>query len=163
MTPTTLAADAAQALQGVTPDWIVYGEPEVGMTPSLFSGTPGTEGFHLLEPLSGRNLLFAEFARAWVPEAAAALTATTATMAELTRERDQQKADANKWFDQALSNRHALEAAEAKVARLEEALTLAANRLQRRAVDYVPGGRLFIETSEWAQEARAALTEGTPE
>ena len=52
------------------------------------------------------------------------------------------------------------DALRAKVARLEGALTLAANRLQRRAVDYLPGSRLFIETSEWADEARAALTDG---
>ena len=44
-----------------------------------------------------------------------------------------------------------------EVAALVEALNLAANRLNRRAVDYIPGGRLFIETSEWAAEARAAL------
>lgn len=40
----------------------------------------------------------------------------------LRTERDKQKADANKWFDLALSNRHKLEAAEAEVARLKEAV-----------------------------------------
>ena len=53
----------------------------------------------------------------------------------------------------------ALAAERAKTAKLVEALTLAANRLSRRAVDYIPGDRLFIETSEWADEARSAITE----
>ena len=55
--------------------------------------------------------------------------------------------------------------AEATVASLKEqveamrgALTLAANRLHRRAIDFVPGTATFIETCEWADEARAALT-----
>lgn len=43
------------------------------------------------------------------------------------------------------------------IARLVEALALAANRLQRCAVDYDTGTHEFIETSEWAQEARAVL------
>lgn len=46
---------------------------------------------------------------------------------------------------------------DAVIAQLVEALALAANRLQRCAVDYDTGSHEFIETSEWAQEARAAL------
>ncbi len=61
--------------------------------------------------------------------------------------------------DRAEAAETALAAERAKTAKLVEALTLAANRLSRRAVDYIPGGRLFIETSEWADEARAAITE----
>lgn len=53
----------------------------------------------------------------------------------------------------------ALAAERETVARLTEALTLAANRLHRRAVDFDTGSRAFIETSEWAEEARAALTQ----
>lgn len=66
-------------------------------------------------------------------------------VAALAADRDAQKARAD--------------AAEAKVAKLVEALTLAANRLSRRAVEYVPGSRLFIETGEWADEARAIIAE----
>lgn len=43
------------------------------------------------------------------------------------------------------------------IARLVEALELSANRLQRCAVDYDTGSHEFMETSEWAEEARAAL------
>jgi hypothetical protein len=50
-----------------------------------------------------------------------------------------------------------IEAAEAENARLREALALAANRLQRCAVDYDTGSHEFFETSEWAKDARAAL------
>jgi hypothetical protein len=39
-------------------------------------------------------------------------------------------------------------------ARLREALVLASNRLQRCAVDYDTGTLRFIETCEWADEAR---------
>ncbi len=51
------------------------------------------------------------------------------------------------------------EAAEAKLARMREALELAANRLHRCSVDYDTGTREFIEVGEWAAEARAALKE----
>ena len=44
-----------------------------------------------------------------------------------------------------------------EVTALVEALTLAANRLQRCAVDFDAGSHEFIETSEWATDARAAL------
>lgn len=43
------------------------------------------------------------------------------------------------------------------VAALVEALTIAANRLQRLAVEFDAGTRMFFEASEWADEARAAL------
>lgn len=49
---------------------------------------------------------------------------------------------------------------DAQIAALVEALALAANRLQRCAVDYDTGSREFIETSEWAKEARAAVKGG---
>jgi hypothetical protein len=40
---------------------------------------------------------------------------------------------------------------------VRDALELAANRLHRCAADHTPGSRKFIETAEWAEEARAAL------
>lgn len=43
------------------------------------------------------------------------------------------------------------------IARLVEALGISANRLDWCAVDYETGSRKFIVTSEWADEARAAL------
>ena len=43
------------------------------------------------------------------------------------------------------------------VAALVEALTIAANRLQRLAVEFDAGTRMFFEASEWADEARAVL------
>ena len=46
------------------------------------------------------------------------------------------------------------------VERLTGALTIAANRLHRCSVDYDTGTREFIEVGGWADEARAALTEG---
>ena len=44
-----------------------------------------------------------------------------------------------------------------EVKALVEALTLAANRLQRLAVEFVPGSHNFITVGEWEDEARAAL------
>ncbi len=41
---------------------------------------------------------------------------------------------------------------------LEAALALAANRLSMTAVEAVTGTRQFFERSEWADEARAALS-----
>ncbi len=40
---------------------------------------------------------------------------------------------------------------------LVEALTIAANRLQRLAIEFDAGTRMFLEVSEWADEARAAI------
>ena len=45
----------------------------------------------------------------------------------------------------------------ASEARMREALALASNRLHRCSVDYDTGTYEFIETGEWAAEARAAL------
>lgn len=45
----------------------------------------------------------------------------------------------------------------ASEARMREALALASNRLHRCSVDYDTGTHEFIETGEWAAEARAAL------
>jgi hypothetical protein len=47
--------------------------------------------------------------------------------------------------------------AQARVAELEGVLTLAANRLHRCSVDHDTGTLRFIETGEWADEARATL------
>ena len=44
-----------------------------------------------------------------------------------------------------------------RIAALEAALKLAANRLHRCSVDYDAGTRQFIEVGEWAEEARQAL------
>lgn len=49
------------------------------------------------------------------------------------------------------------DALRAEVKRLREALAVAANRLQRRAVDFDAGSHEFIETSEWAADASATL------
>ncbi|MCR4297232.1 MAG: Lar family restriction alleviation protein [Gallionella sp.] len=46
-----------------------------------------------------------------------------------------------------------------RIEALEAALTLAANRLHRRAVDFGTGTGLFFETCDWAAEARQALGE----
>ena len=51
-----------------------------------------------------------------------------------------------------------LAATQAKLARVVEALSLAANRLLRCSVDYDAGTKKFIEVAEWAKEARAELT-----
>ena len=45
----------------------------------------------------------------------------------------------------------------ASEARLREALAVASNRLHRCSVDYDTGTHEFIETGEWAAEARAAI------
>jgi hypothetical protein len=48
-------------------------------------------------------------------------------------------------------------------ARLREALKLAADRLLRCAVEYDAGTLRFIETGEWADEARIALAAPAPD
>lgn len=53
-----------------------------------------------------------------------------------------------------------LTAMQERIERLERALNLAANRLQRCSVDYDTGTRQFIEVGEWAEEARTALGRG---
>ena len=50
-------------------------------------------------------------------------------------------------------------AAEARVAVLEGALTLAANRLHWASVQFDTGTTNFITVGEWADEARATLAE----
>ena len=86
----TTGEQAAKLLEGTTPDWTVYSEPEVGLPPSLFAGAPGREGFAPLEPLQGRDLNLAQAA----PDLAAALIASEAArklaeerLAEVDRER----------------------------------------------------------------------------
>ena len=47
--------------------WQVYGEPEVGLPPSLFSGEVGQTGFGPIEPLSGYDLDLCAAARTAIP------------------------------------------------------------------------------------------------
>jgi hypothetical protein len=51
-------ADKIDALaERATPGpWVAYGEPEVGLPPTLFAGTPGETGFDMVEPLQGYDL-----------------------------------------------------------------------------------------------------------
>ena len=49
-----------------------------------------------------------------------------------------------------------------RIKALEDALTLAANRLHRVALDFDTGSRRSIEALEWADEARAALAASQP-
>jgi hypothetical protein len=91
MTPTTLAADAAQALQGVTEGpWAVHCDPCHYDTASdvksncgnLFAMVGGGAKWQEQEA----NARFIAFTRAWVPEAAAALDAKDAEIAALQAE-----------------------------------------------------------------------------
>ena len=82
-------------------------------------------------------------------------------------ERDGAEDHATETADELRQVRARAEAAEAElvtlraqVERLTGALTIAANRLHRCSVDYDTGTREFIEVGGWADEARAALTEG---
>lgn len=52
----------------------------------------------------------------------------------------------------------ALAAVTAERDRMREALTVAANRLDRCAIDHPAGSREMSERSEWAEEARAAMS-----
>lgn len=49
-----------------------------------------------------------------------------------------------------------------RIKALEDALTLAANRLHRLALDFDTGSRRFFEVVEWADSARAALAASQP-
>lgn len=49
-------------LKNALPDWCVYSEPEVGLNPGLFSGTPGTPDFQPVEPLMFHELHLAALA-----------------------------------------------------------------------------------------------------
>jgi hypothetical protein len=135
----------AGLLEKATADWCVYGEPEVGLPPSLFAGTPGQSGFGPLEPLQGYDLLLAVEAVQAIPlliervrelEAtvrrvqSAAKTIMHAEGEELASLREKSRGDwvATKTLD---SEREAnarltaeLEAAEARVKVLEDALRL---------------------------------------
>jgi hypothetical protein len=95
MTPTTLAADAAQALQGVTEGRAVQFHPhyckEAEGAP--FSDWDTSHDVSVIRPDGSRyriasfrhasDAAFDQFARAWVPEAAAALTALSEQNAKL--------------------------------------------------------------------------------
>lgn len=63
----------------------------------------------------------------------------------------------NYWIERCGRERAFASSHRVRAERLEAAVTLAANRLQRLAVNHPTGSREFIETSEWADEARAAL------
>ena len=54
----------------------------------------------------------------------------------------------------------ALAAAQARIAALEDALTLAANRLDRLALELPFESRALSDCVEWCEEARAALAKG---
>jgi len=110
------------------------------------------------EPKGGQTTYYVDLAEATLAILALADTDALAEVQAL-------RADRDKWFGLALDNRHRAEAAEAelaatraKLARVMEALSLAANRLLRCSVDYDAGTKKFIEVAEWAKEARAELT-----
>jgi hypothetical protein len=144
MTPTTLAADAAQALQRVTEGpWAVHCDPCHYDTASdvksdcgnLFASVGGGAKWQEQEA----NARFIAFARAWVPEAAAALTALSEQVAELTRERDEAWEAAPNvavlWQDFRQEYEDRIHDLKAKLARLEapdavEALVKAAEALE---------------------------------
>jgi hypothetical protein len=170
MSPTTLASDAAQALQGVTEGpWLVW------------SGNICTEEntetaiFALYQDTPDADERFVTFARAWVPEAAAALTALSAErdalaaqVAELTRERDVDIACNRGLVRLNEATQSRAEVAEAKVARLEWAMRWYADPANYET-QYEPmhcGCCTDIYepiNDDKGAKARAALTEGTPE
>jgi hypothetical protein len=169
VTPTTLAADAAQALQGVT-DLIarlrlwkrVWGE-----LPSIPPHSADAPGF-----TTGMVILNAEEAAAALTALSEQNTALAAQVAELTRERDVlttagivEIASRNNrvteymfhWEGRALD-------AEAKVARLEGALSdpVAVHANMLRGTIAKPTVEQIIHLYG-ADALRAALTEGTPD
>jgi len=58
-----------------TPDWRVYSEPEVGLWPALFAGTPMVSGFGPIEPLQGADLELAAAMYSALPHLIARITA----------------------------------------------------------------------------------------
>lgn len=165
MTPATLAADAAQALQGVTD-----GPWEDDGTSSLFhdkdlvcivTNNRGNDyGQDLTDEECEANARFIAFARAWVPEAAAALTALAAQVAELTADRD-------KWFEGAgahhvasMKQAQRADIAEAKVTELtaERDDLLRRLELERALTD---GAVTALQRNREAAEAKVARLEGS--
>ena len=50
-----LTDEAVKALlDGATPDWCIYSEPEVGLPPGFFAGKIGQAGFGPLAPMRKR-------------------------------------------------------------------------------------------------------------
>lgn len=194
-----LIAEAEAALKGVTPgEWSVPGQPDKvcaeGYTKSGFAKTVATVATpSWMGPNEAwANARFIAFARAWVPEAAAALTALSeqnaslaAQVAELTRERDEALSAArqqDKLREATLATLRgvsaALEAAEAKLARLDGALTPSVETKTAYMGEFsIPfpivdenGDEVMLRPNvPWttikeimaAIRARAALTEGT--
>mgnify|MGYP002654507231 CR=1 FL=1 len=183
-----LAAEAEQALQGVTEGRAVQFHPhyckEAEGAP--FSDWDSSHDVSVIRPDGSRyriasfrhadDAAFDQFARAWVPEAAAALTALSADAAALKAQVAELTAEANSrsaMFATACAER---DAADAKVARLEGALrdlddvtAIAANFT---TLVRCKGGRLRntnrgpyvcmicgADTGE-GEPCRAALTEG---
>jgi hypothetical protein len=70
------------------------------------------------------------------------------------------------WFDPVAKERESLsaerDAARAEIARLREALELAANRLDRLTLDQPHGSARRYKAAEWTTEARAALAQKEP-
>jgi hypothetical protein len=178
-----LAAEAAQALQGVTEGpWAVCGDgTRVKPIPFDMFFRPIAETSAELHWEDGNwvrkddgqaNASFIAFARAWVPEAAAALTALSAEaaalaaqVAELTAERDEALSAArqqDKLREATLGTLRsvsaALEAAEAKVAQASEELSLIA--VMGYSDDPKVAANIARMAVERATKARAALTEG---
>ena len=184
---TDLCEQANKALQGVTEGpwaWNVRG----------FVGPASTEDDQSFGMIcdevaecnysDGRkeaNARFIAFARAWVPEAAAALTALseqntsfwtanlrlqrerdalTAQVTELTRERDEWRTAYHKTHEAFSDADAARDAAEAKVARLDGALN---NIRELNMTNADENGQQWAHSDLIEQEIVAALTEGTPE
>ena len=124
--------------------------------------------WHIVDAKHHRVAAFIAFARAWVPEAAAALTALSAErdalaaqVAELTRERDDFKSEWDKALELAERSASLMSemddrrlAAEAKVARLEGERNMAVSALEFEA----KRSRRHLAASTLA--ILAALTEG---
>lgn len=178
---TDLCGQAEKALEGVTEGpWESSADSDplpYNVMPRVYSNpSGGALGATLLAEVGNltldqdeweANARFIAFTRAWVPAAAAAIR-------ELAAERDQWRVDCEEF-------RRERDAAEAKVARLEGALADHNDLLRsafmiasREGVDGEIGSTnwdayynrvtvVLKRHHETANEARAALTEGTPE
>lgn len=80
---TDLEARLRDFLTRATPDWVIYSEPDVGLPPSLFAGTPGQTGFRPLEPLEGYDLNLAVEAVNAVPSLLDTLASQRAEITQL--------------------------------------------------------------------------------
>ena len=84
--------DLVRLRDSITPDWCVYGEPEVGLPPGLFAGKIGHEGFGPIEPLHGCDLMLASIAPDLLNRAIADAETIAAKEAELIRLRGEVEA-----------------------------------------------------------------------